>query len=905
MPQLIIRLLLLFSLGFGANYFQSGSPSSYEGVNIPDTLHLVGIMAQFPLETPDNPKTSGDGNFLHLNHEEYNHFYDSSTLRCDGFNVDRPPHNSAYFQKQLEAVGNYYLNISDENLPFTANIISNSNSPENDYYTVSDPMESYAKSDKLLAEFFSEVLDLAKSDIETILMQQNFASDEVVFIVFHAGLGQDFSLPGLDPTIYDLKSAYIDEEMMTGVTPTEILGESIQTGILLPETQNMIYYDIVEDIFGNPDYGTDDLCDIQLGLTGIFAFLLGYELGLPPLFNSETGDPGVGFFGLMDHGSNNGRGVIPASPSPWTRSLPEVEWSTIETISPIQGLNTTITVYASDSLNILYRINISENEYFLIENRNNWVSYKTDIDSLRRKHKIDEYQTGHWFDAVEEEFTESQIQIDDATQVITGFDHYDYGLPGSGVLIWHIKEPDPSTYNDGVNNDSANRYIQIEEADGAQDIGTKSYSFFASDDPTTGTRWDMWFRGNEGYEYANPSLDEKVIFDDMSSPNTRTTDGSKSFLSIEILSEISDSMDIRITFNDGIEIVYLTDVPVQYFGNAVENEKGIIYYTKGDSIYQHSHVEGEDVLGTYDSSSDKFVFSYEDSVYITDNQYFWFDTIGIGHSEYKIPFGYIVDYNSPDTAPISLISSDSSLAFGDLDLDGLDEIINIEDGNIIARNSNGTLLDGFPASGGFSGVPLISNILPPQYGSDIGKPEIICREGDDIVILSNRGEQLHQLSSYDIDQPLAMVPFWRGDTIIALIDGSRLFLFDLDLDHSYWLNPRSRPSGFPLSTGDHFEPDNSNKMRTKAYNYPNPITDGSTTFRFFVHSLEVSEVKVNIYNAAGYLVENNLTKKDDDLTYYEFNEIIWDASQFDAGLYLAEIKPNAGNSELVRLVVIK
>ena len=127
----------------------------------------------------------------------------------------------------------------------------------------------------------------------------------------------------------------------------------------------------------------------------------------------------------------------------------------------------------------------------------------------------------------------------------------------------------------------------------------------------------------------------------------------------------------------------------------------------------------------------------------------------------------------------------------------------------------------------------------------------------------------------------------------------------MDMDHSYWLNPRSRPSGFPLSTGDHFEPNNSSKMRTKAYNYPNPITDGSTTFRFFIRSPEVSEVRVNIYNAAGYLVEDNLIKKDDDLTYYEFNEIIWDASQFDAGLYLAEIKPNVGNFELVRLVVIK
>ena len=347
-------------------------------------------MAQFPTEIPDNPKTSGDGNFLHLNHEEYNHFYDSSTLRCDGFNVDRPPHNSAYFQKQLEAVGNYYFNISGENLPFTATIISNSNSPEYGYYTVSDSMEFYAKSDKLLAEFFSEVLDSAKSDIETTLTQQNVASDEVVFIVFHAGLGQDFSLPGLDPTIYDLKSAYIDEEMMTGVTPTEILGESIQTGILLPETQNMIYYDIVEDIFGNPDYGTDDLCDIQLGLTGIFAFLLGYELGLPPLFNPETGDPGVGFFGLMDHGSNNGRGVIPAPPTPWTRI--KAGWLDAQVIDPYDGLDTLLTIPAMDIAHQVYQIKIAEDEYFHLENRNNWINFETDIDTLRHRNKIYDLQ---------------------------------------------------------------------------------------------------------------------------------------------------------------------------------------------------------------------------------------------------------------------------------------------------------------------------------------------------------------------------------------------------------------------------------------------------------------------------------------------------------------------------------
>ena len=149
---MIFRLLLFISLGFGANYFQSNSPSSYVEVKIPETLRLVGIMAQFPKEIPDNPKTSGDGNFLKLDPEEYNHFYDSTTPRCEGFIVDRPPHNSAYFQKQLEAVKNYYINISGESLTFTTNIVSNSNSPDG-YYTVSDSMEYYARGDTLLAEF--------------------------------------------------------------------------------------------------------------------------------------------------------------------------------------------------------------------------------------------------------------------------------------------------------------------------------------------------------------------------------------------------------------------------------------------------------------------------------------------------------------------------------------------------------------------------------------------------------------------------------------------------------------------------------------------------------------------------------------------------------------------------------
>ena len=160
--NVILHLLLIISLGFGANYFHPDLHSlsryqrSSKSFNLPndDTLRLVGVMVQFPIESPDNPKTSGNGQFLSGDVTEYINFFESEIPRCDGFLVDRPPHKAAYFQKQLEAVGNYYINISDSNLFYTPKIIENPDST-NGYYTVSNKMEYYARGNSLLAEFFS------------------------------------------------------------------------------------------------------------------------------------------------------------------------------------------------------------------------------------------------------------------------------------------------------------------------------------------------------------------------------------------------------------------------------------------------------------------------------------------------------------------------------------------------------------------------------------------------------------------------------------------------------------------------------------------------------------------------------------------------------------------------------
>ena len=124
----------MISLNLSANYLQTNfnSLSRQQGssvaFNIPeDTLRLIGIMAQFKYEEDNNPLTSGRGHFLSGQVEEYNHYFANPTLpRCEGFLVDIPPHDSLYFKKQLEAVGNYYSNVSGYTLPYTTDIILNS-----------------------------------------------------------------------------------------------------------------------------------------------------------------------------------------------------------------------------------------------------------------------------------------------------------------------------------------------------------------------------------------------------------------------------------------------------------------------------------------------------------------------------------------------------------------------------------------------------------------------------------------------------------------------------------------------------------------------------------------------------------------------------------------------------------
>ena len=193
----------------------------------------------------------------------------------------------------------------------------------------------------------------------------------------------------------------------------------------------------------------------------------------------------------MDQGSNNGRGIIPAPPDAWTSIY--AGWSSTLTIpffSKVELINNT--------QNQIAKIPISQDEYFLIENRSNWFREGVSIDSARYVvwEKTNTYP----------EFINVLIDSVGVKKneygVITEIPNYNLGLPASGLLIWHIDE---QKIHEGmgsfsINSDRNRRGIDLEEADGAQYIGYVSNLFT---DPSSGYWGDMWFPDNQEYYRAN------------------------------------------------------------------------------------------------------------------------------------------------------------------------------------------------------------------------------------------------------------------------------------------------------------------------------------------------------------------------------------------------------------------
>ncbi|OGB63254.1 MAG: hypothetical protein A2Y94_09875 [Caldithrix sp. RBG_13_44_9] len=302
------------------------------------------------------------------------------------------------------------------------------------------------------------------------------------FIIFHAGVGKDVDL-GFDETPQDIPSLFITSDFLLeylDIAAVEVDNGSVQVsnGIIAPETESQ--------------------AGIELGLNGILTSNFGSQLGWLDLFSPVTRRSGVGRFDLMDVGLFNGDGLLPALPSAWTRM--NAGWETPLEIS--YALQDEFTVYStlSTGSDKIYRIPVNADEYFLVENRYtgglSFDSLQYEL-SLSRPDRASAREVLISYFADEATFSPRGVLID--------IKNPDLGLPGSGCLIWHIDERviDANQQENRINADPDHRGVDLEEADGSQDIG-QAYDFLS---PGYGSEigWilDMWYAENTSPVFKN------------------------------------------------------------------------------------------------------------------------------------------------------------------------------------------------------------------------------------------------------------------------------------------------------------------------------------------------------------------------------------------------------------------
>lgn len=470
----------------------------------PDTIRVLAIRVEF--QEDNAATTTGNGLF-------------DLSVESDPFQIDPPPHNRTYFRDHLLFLKNYFLKASHGKLVVEGNVFPLN---PNQAYQLNQPMTTYNPNttpelnNRGLANLFRDALQAADQDPDVHF--GNYQS----FVIFHAGVGKDIEL-GLDETPQDIPSLFITSDFLrnnlgeSSVKVDEDFG--IKNGMVLPETES-------QDGF-------------ELGLNGMLVSNFGSQLGWPDLFSPETRRPGIGKFGLMDVGLFNGDGLLPALPCAWTRLF--AGWEEAHTI--YYGAQDEFTLHhpLSDEGERVYRIPINENEYFLVENR---FAGKLNLDSLRGV--LSEGRND--FPTVKEvllTYLDDEVRFSDSSGVLVDLKNPDIGLSGSGALIWHIDENviRQGLADNRINANPEHRGVDLEEADGSQDIGQEYDFLSAGSGSENGWVLDMWYQGNSAPLFKN-------LFNSNSTPNSHSYyNRANSHISISDFSTPDSIMTFRVSLN--------------------------------------------------------------------------------------------------------------------------------------------------------------------------------------------------------------------------------------------------------------------------------------------------------------------------------------------------------------------
>jgi len=462
----------------------------------PDTVRVLGLRIDLATDRLGSQTTTTDGRF---------DLREGDSL---GIVIDPPPHDRNYFMAQFQAMARYWRQQSYGRLVVLYDVYPHADSgayrlgDTGDYGPWTLGQASYHEAQR----FFRDAVHIA--DQTDSIPFGNFD----VIAVLHAG--SDYQDDVLGDSQRDFPTFQIG---LVDSVPVNGGALGVHGGMVLPETMSQDGY--------------------FTAMNGTFAHEFGHTQGLPDLYDINTFFPAVGVWSNMDSGyllssaiqdSHTGKiteasGILPTSLDPWCKS---VLWpDAITQVDPGHSLTTTLR---SAQLEPRYlKVPLGSDEYLLVENR------ETDLNGDNALY-LDRDSTSHVIQG-------PGLSSADPTDSL-GDKEYDFLLPGPGVLMWHIDETvicvpvSDSTYlcgpnanpDAGINSNPDRRGVHLLEADGISDIGDPNSKYFF------GGPYDPWFVGNHTH------------LSDDTNPSSRTNDGARSHVSVDVTSAPAVEMGIRV-----------------------------------------------------------------------------------------------------------------------------------------------------------------------------------------------------------------------------------------------------------------------------------------------------------------------------------------------------------------------
>ncbi len=1007
MKYLLLSILVLFELGrlSAQSFVGKLNPfpaTTQSAVSADDTLKILAIMVSFQVDADGT--TSGNGKFGTI----YSQNYGSEIL-------DPLPHDKKYFESHLQFVHNYFSKVSKGKLEIVSEVLP-------DTFSVSDRMRNYSPAPG--SDDFTPIADFSvEAWTKADEMYPGFPFNNYdVFLIFHAGVGRDISLPGSIGNERDLPSLYLSDKAFK-----EIYGETyegipvsggsfkIKNSMIIPETESRE----VETISGTFLF--------EITINGLICASIGSHLGLPDLFDTETGLSAIGRFGLMDGQSIFAfLGTYPPEPSPWEKiRLGWAEPVTMEIQNADVSLVTNLAATMSDT--VILKVPLNSSEYYLVENRirdayENGSTITYQIGDVVITKTFPKDTTGY-----------RSFDVDSLSGVIVDVDEFDWAVPGNGIVIWHIDENviNEKIAENKVNTDKNRRGVDIEEADGVQDIGERFFTIFGDEVIGEGFEEDFWYADNPSELFENRFAKD-------TRPNTLTNTGANSLITIKDFSEVDIRMSFRVEFGDSVvkplftidlnkagvsrALSVLTDDfgETDYYAlinsdlividdnlntsevdsfskfkmsGTVQNNVQRSYGVNGSLLKTRSAISGtfelivkdiEEILtspsiistdeqgieqlllGTengkilfYESSSnpillDSITLGQSESIkLIAINEEFkaiisessvlnnpqllvynYFDNLSntISFSDeiiYQLALTqdsdgdytsillsslnkfYLINVAKQVFTQFSVPSSEpiEKFALTNLKQDGNNYIVINNGLNVEVFNFYGVLADNFPFTDpekiGFVGTPLTADF----EGDSKSEIVSVTKDGRIFAIDGGTGKVIPGFP-ISCGSGITATPSLynaNGVTNLAVInDQNILSAWSISSVEGklHW----SEEFGNPQNTSFLDAAENTNRINeffpaNRAYNYPNPVYEGTTNIRYYV--AEDSKINIKIFDLAGDFV----AELNDEAQGGMDNETVWNVGNIQSGVYLARIEASStsGKTEqaVIKIAIVK